>query len=257
MTADDFCRAFCDLMALNEVPIGYVLRTPFRRPDGDPIAIYLRRSEQGTYRLEDDGQTIALLADGGVDFDSETRYEVFTDLLKEHDARWDENESLIHTDYLSEQDVPFAAVSFSALLLRVIDMTFLASHRVRSTFKDDLIALVERQFGAAVRIELDSALQNSMRDYPVDIIVRSNDGRALAIFAATSELKALEAILFWREYRDQKIETVRAMLVMESGRPRDIKTRTLTRVMNSGLLLAAMDGDEVQIGRKMQENLVR
>jgi hypothetical protein len=257
MKDEDFCRAFCAFVALHEVPIGYVLRTPFRRADGDPVAIYLRRAEDGRFRLEDDGQTIAYLEDHGVDFDSETRSETMADLLKEYDAYWDDNESLIHTDYLPPADVPWIAVQFSALLLRVADLIFLASNRVRSTFRDDLIALVERQFGSSARIELNAALTDTMRDYPVDIIVRSTDGRSLAIFAATSELKALEALLFWREYRDQKLDTVRAMLVMETAKPRDISTRTLSRVMNSDLVLASMDGEEIQIGRKMQANLVR
>jgi hypothetical protein len=257
MKDDDFCRAFCSLMALHEVPIGYVLRTPFRRADGDAVAIYFRRGEDGTYRIEDDGQTIAYLEENGVDFDNDTRFETFADLLKEYDAYWDENESLIHTSYFLPSDVPFAAVQFSALLLRVADLIFLASDRVRRTFREDLVALVERQFGAGAKIELNAALQDTMGDYPVDIIVRSQDGRSLAIFAATSELKALEALLFWREYRDQNVDKVRAMLVMETARPRDIKTRTLSRIFNSDLILASMDGEEIQIGRKMRDNLVR
>jgi Domain of unknown function DUF1828 len=126
MNADDFCRAFCNVLALREVPVGYVLRTPFRRADGDPIAIYLRKADDGTYRLEDDGQTIGRLEVGGVDLDSETRFEILVDLLKEHNAFFDERESLIHTDYLPETDVPWLAVQFSGLLLRVEDLSFLA-----------------------------------------------------------------------------------------------------------------------------------
>lgn len=256
MNDEDFCRAFCSLLALHEIPIGYVLRTPFRRADGDAVAIYLRRGEDGTYRLEDDGQTIAYLEERGVDFESETRSEILADLLKEYDAYLDDDESIIHTDYMPESSAPWAATQFSALLLRVMDMTFLASNRVRSTFRDDLIALVERQFQNIANIELNVPLQDTMKDYVVDIIVRSPDGRSLAIYAATSEVKALEALLFTREYREQQVATVRAMLVMETAKPRDINTRTLSRVMNSDLVLASMDGEEIQIGRKMRTNLV-
>jgi hypothetical protein len=47
------------------------------------------------------------------------------------------------------------------------------------------------------------------------------------------------------------------MLVLETAKPRDIKEQTISRVMNSGgLLLVSMDGDEIQIGRKMNENLL-
>ena len=152
MNSEDFCRAFCALLALREVPIGYVLRTPFRRSDGDPIAVYFRKAEDGTIRLEDDGQTMGRLEAGGVDFDSETRFETLTDLLKEYDAYYDERESILHTEYMSADDAPWAAVQFSGLLLRVEDLSFLASDRVRSTFKDDLISLVERQFRDSAKI---------------------------------------------------------------------------------------------------------
>lgn len=252
----DFCRAFCAPLALREVPIGYVLKTPFRRPDGDPIAIYLRRAEDGTVRLEDDGETVGFIEASGVDLDSESRFEVFTDLLKEYGASFDEREYIIHSIPLKEEEAPEKAVQFAALLLRMHDMLMLSTSRIRSTFRDDLIELVGRQFGDNASIELNAPLQESMKDYFVDIVVRSSDGRALAIFAGTSELKALEALLFWKEYRDQELRHVRAMLVVERAKPPEIKERTFSRVMNSGLLLASMDGEEIAIGRKMRENLL-
>ena len=45
MNADDICKAFCRSVALQAVPVGYALRTPFMGPDGDPLTIYLRRDE--------------------------------------------------------------------------------------------------------------------------------------------------------------------------------------------------------------------
>ena len=256
MKADDFCRAFCDRIAMRPVPIGYVLKTPFRRADGDAIAIYLRRhSEDPTqYRLEDDGQTIAFLEASGVDLDSEKRFEAFTELLKEYDAFLDEGESVLHTQFLAEDDLAAASVRFTALLLRVVDLLLLSTSRVRSTFRDDLVEMVERQFGTAA-IELNSPLNPAMKDYVVDIIVRSSDGRALAIFAGTSELKALEALLFSKECREQQVANVRPMLVLENAKPREIKERTFSRVINSDILLASMDGEEIAIRRKMAESL--
>jgi hypothetical protein len=257
MKSADFCKAFCEPIALRAVPIGFVLRTPFRRADGDPIAIYLRRDQESgqRYRLEDDGQTIGFLEASGVDLETETRQDALVELLKEHEAFMDEREFVLHSAYMDERELPAAAVRFTALMLRVIDLLLLSSNRVRSTFKDDLVEIVERQFGAGSHIQLNMPLQMSMKDYVVDIIVRAPDGRALAIFAGTSELKALEALLFWKECREQKVEGARSMLVLETAKPREIKERTLSRVMNSDILLAAMDGEEIQIRRKMQESL--
>jgi hypothetical protein len=257
MKTEDFCAAFCEHLALHEVPIGYVLKTPFKRPDGDAIGIYFRRADDGTFRIEDDGQTLGFLEASGVDLDSETRFEALADLLKEYSSFLDERESLIYTANMQERFLPAEALRFMTLMLRIQDLLLLAANRVRSTFRDDLINLVERQFGgSAASIDFNSPLQDSMKDYQVDIIVRSPDGRSLAIYAATSELKALEALLFWREARDQKITNNRAMLVVETAKPRDIKERTYSRVLNSGLLIASMDGEEISIGNKMRENLI-
>jgi hypothetical protein len=257
MKAEAFCEAFCDRIAVREVPIGFALKTPFRRSDGDAIGIYLRRDEANPslYRLEDDGETIGFLEANGVDLDTEQRASALADLLKEYDAFMDENELVLHTAYLHESDLPAAAVRFTALMLRVFDLLLLSSNRVRSTFRDDLLKMVEIQFGANAAIELNAPLQPSMKDYLVDILVRSKDVRALATFAGTSEVRALEALLFWKEYREQQVQNVRSMLVLETAKPRDVREKTLSRIMNSGVLLASMDGEEIAIRRKMADSL--
>ena len=258
MNKDDFCRAICSELRLKEVPIGYVLKTPFLKEDGDSIAIYIRRSRtDGTqFRLEDDGETIAFLETQGVDLESETRLEAMGELLRFHNANFDEAESLLHTDYFKESDIPARAVSFMSLMNRVFDLSLLARNRIRSTFKEDLIKLVEAQFGSYARIRIGEPLRPSMKDYIVDIIVESNDGKSLAIFAGTSELKALEALLFAREQKDQSITNTRAMLVLEKAKPADIKERTLSRVINSEIRLASMDGEAIAVQQKMADSLL-
>jgi hypothetical protein len=222
------------------------------------LAIYARRNDVNPheYRLEDDGETIAFLEASGVDLDSETRFEALNDLLREHDAFLSEPESVIHTRFEREDKIPSMSVLFSGLLIRVYDLLLLATHRVRSTFGEDLVRMVESQFAGSARIDINAPVQASMKDYLVDIVVRANDGRALAIFAGTSELKALEALLFSKEQREQHVTHVRTMLVLETAKPRDIKERTLSRIMNSNILLASMDGEEISIRQKMAENLI-
>jgi hypothetical protein len=257
MNADDICSAFCQPISLRPIPIGYVLRTPFRRADGDPVAVYIRRDEtslQEQYRLEDDGQTIGFLETSGVDLDAATRMEALADMLRECNAYYNQDEVVIHTDYMSEAEIPMASVLFTALMVRLHDLLLLSINRVRSTFRDDLIEMVKRQFGEGA-VEVNKPLAESMKDYVIDIVVRAADQRALAIFAATSEIKALEALLFQLECKQRRIDTVRSMLVLESAKPRDIRTRTLSRVMNSDLTLASMDGEEIAIRRKMQDSL--
>jgi hypothetical protein len=258
MNKSDFCAAFCSQLNLQEVPIGFALRTPFMKDDGDAVAIYIRKhaTEPGMFRLEDDGETIAYLESQGIDFDSETRMNALVDLLKQHNAYFDETDYVLHTGYLPEKDVPAHSVLFISLMNRIWDLMLLARHTVRSTFKEDLINLVEAQFGGEAKIRISEPLRPEMKDYVVDIIVESNDGRTLAIFAATSELKALEALLFTREQKEQNVSNTRSMLVLESAKPREIKERTLSRVMNSDILLASMDGEAIAVKQKMKESLL-
>ena len=255
MKVEDFCRVYCDGLALNNVPIGHVLRTPFTMPEGDHVAVYFRRLENGLFRVEDDGQTIFFLEAGGFDLDTETRFAAFNELLEDHGAYYDEDDFIIHTRPIKEELLPQIALSFSVLMVRIRDLLLLAANRVRSTFRDDLLDLVQRQFKGVAIVDPDAELQASMRDYQVDIIVRSPDNRNLAIYAGNSEMRALEAMLFWREYREQRISNTRTMLVLETAKPRALKERTLARVMNSGLILASMDGEEISIGNKMREQL--
>jgi Domain of unknown function DUF1828 len=47
------------------------------------------------FRLKDDGQTIGFLDTSGVDLDTETRMQALADLLREHDAFYDQEEVYI------------------------------------------------------------------------------------------------------------------------------------------------------------------
>ncbi|MGE3691192.1 MAG: hypothetical protein AB7F98_07420, partial [Novosphingobium sp.] len=71
-----------------------------------------------------------------------------------------------------------------------------------------------------------------------------------------SELKALESLLFWEQYKTKAETELRSMIVLEQARPAAIKERTLSRVMNSGLILATLDGGMLNVGEKMQRTFI-
>jgi hypothetical protein len=100
------CKAFCNEVAIKEVPAGLAIGTQFRRSDGDAIAFYVVRDStaHGIGRIEDDGTTIPYLEACGVDFDTETRKRAFNAMLTEYGAEYDEEESLIHTPYMNESE---------------------------------------------------------------------------------------------------------------------------------------------------------
>ncbi len=257
MNVKDFCKVFCSGMSLKEVPIGYAIRTPFKKADGDYIGMYLRRmdSQIDLYRVEDDGLTVASLEECGVDIDNEARQQEMQKLLDEYGCQYSDVDFVIHTDFVNESDIPALFLKFTALLLRLQDLAFLTSEKVRNTFLKDLEALVERNFSSKAKIDFGVPIQSNFKDYIADIVIRPENGKVLAIYAGTSEVKALEALLFEERAKRETGISVKSMLVLETSKPGQIKTRTLSRVINSDVLLTAMDGEEWEITKKMAESL--
>jgi hypothetical protein len=252
-----FCEAFCAGMALTEVPIGYAVRTPFKMSDGDPVGMYLRRldGQSGIYRIEDDGLTAAALEEAGIDLDNDARFQELQKLLVEYDCQYDDEQILLHTEYVEEGRLPAVFFKFCSLLLRIQDLALLASERVRKTFLSDLQDLVERHFSLTTDVQFMAQVDSALKDYVADIVMKKPDGNCLALFAGTSEVKALESLLLANKLREEKRHGIRSMLVVESAKPKQIKERTFSRIINSDVLLASMDGMESAITAKIAECL--
>ncbi len=257
MKLNELCEALCSSLALREVKIGYAVKTPFRLPDGDAIGLYIRRDETNPrlLRLEDDGGTIAALEEDGVSFATESRSDALADLLEQYDAHYDDVASVIYTDYVDESRVPANFVKFMALMLRLQDLRMLAQERVREAFKDDVRELVEEYFEGRVDILEDANPNEVLKDYVADFVLKSKAGETLALFAASSETKALESLLLWQELRSRKLERVRSMALFEGPKPQRIKSRTMSRLMNSEVVLGTLEGDRWELAQKIGKTI--
>lgn len=257
MRLEDLCQALCSGLSMRPVPIGFAIKTPFRGPDGDAIGLYIRRDKSNPTRVrfEDDGGTIAALEEDGVSLSTESRYEALADLLEQYDAHYDEAEAIIYTDYVSEDRAAANFAKFMALMLRVQDLRLLSRERTREVFREDVRQLVEGHFRGRVEILEDENPNEVLKDYVADFILKAPSGETLAVYAAASEIKALEALLLWQEVSRRSLSHVRSMAILEDAKPQRIYKRTLSRLMNSDVLLAAMDGDRWEIARKMAQTL--
>lgn len=251
----DVCGTFCDGLAMREVPIGFAIRTPFRTADGDAVALYARRDPAvaGRYRFEDDGATLAELQEAGFSLDNETRGTEFYRLLAEYGCHYDEDEILIHTDYLSEEQLPAYFLKFMALMVRLGDLRMLSRNVVRDTFKGDLQEFVEATFEGMAAVERDASPMTTLTDYVADVVVRGPDS-TLAIYAGTTEVKALEAFVLWQELERQGISGVIPMVVFERAKPPSIKQRTMARLMNSNVSLGSLEGSRWDVAQKMRHH---
>jgi hypothetical protein len=142
-----------------------------------------------------------------------------------------------------------------ALMLRLQDMRLLAHERVREVFKDDVRALVEKYFKDQVEIFEDENPNELLKDYVADFVLKWKSGETLALFAAASEMKALESLLLWQELRSRKLETIRSMAIFEASKPQRIKSRTMSRLMNSEVVLGTMEGDRWELAQKIGKTI--
>lgn len=233
--------------------MGFAIRTPFRTADGDAVALYARRDPDfsGRYRFEDDGATLADLQEEGFSLENEARSAEFHRLLAEYGCHYDEGEVLIHTDYLSEEQLPAYFLKFMALMVRLGDLRMLSRTVVRDTFKADLQEFVEETFEGMATVERDASPVSSLSDYVADVVVRGPDS-TLAIYAGTTEVKALEAFVLWQELERQGLTGVIPMVVFERAKPTTIKARTMARLMNSNVSLGSLEGSRWDVGQKMR-----
>ncbi len=85
--------------------------------------------------------------------------------------------------------------------------------------------------------------------------MRHKNGKIAAIFPATSEQKALEAVLFAKELELKNIDNVIPFLIMETAASTKINKYTHTKAMNSELKLGAWDGGALEVIDKIEKNI--
>jgi hypothetical protein len=118
----------------------YRVFTPFMFDDGDHLAVVLKQDE-GSWVLSDEGHTLMHLT---YEMDEKqlqtgTRQKVITNALSTFSVS-DRDGELI--EKIKDDDYGNALFSFVQALMKLTDLTFLTRERVKSTFKDDFIALM-------------------------------------------------------------------------------------------------------------------
>jgi len=228
------CQAFCGDLKLTDVPVGFAVTTTFRRDDGDAVAFYIVRDKtrSGIFRVEDDGATIAYLEGAGVDFSTDTRREAFEALLTAHEVEFDEDEMLLHTGPVSEQDIPRAAMRFLSFMLRINDFLLLTKDKVTSTFKEDAAnRVIERMEGKAI-VEQDKAVSPALSDTIPDMVIRGAGRPPVALFFGSSSQRVNDAIFLQMQslYEVKEPVQVIALLERENVINQDLRRRAANRL---------------------------
>lgn len=221
------CQAFCDGLDIRPVPAGYALRTPYMTADGDALLIYLVRTADNRWRLEDDGTQVPMLEANGVDLSRGTRAAAFHALLSEYAAEFDAEERTIRSQPMTEVDAGAAALGFMALLLRLQDLALLTAPVVRSAFREDAVAAIHLAFEGQAEVEDKAALADEVVGTTGDVIVRPPGKPSLAIFIGTSEERALSALVMKMDAEKYVGIPAFVALLVERSKKNPIAERTL------------------------------
>ncbi len=245
MNKDQLCEAFCGELEVRKVPAGFAVRTGFSANDGDAIGFYITRhpSDGSLYRLEDSGMIVPMLEASGVNLESGTRAEAFARLLSEYNSHFDDDALELHSDYVSEPDVPAEAMRFIALLLRVRDLELLNHETVKNAWSEDAQAALIDHFSGKANLEFHAMVSDALPDFIVDAVIRPKNGTPVALYFATSDSKVDEAVMLWMESRLAK-KDIKVALLLENEKAPQVSGRPLRRAMNRLDALSSFRGDE-------------
>ena len=166
------CRGFCDELELK--PIGealYSLHTPFYFPDGDAYSLFLERTSGGNLRLTDKGHTLMQVSYYH-DVDpllKGTRYHLLVQALERCGLFYNSATGEIYKEVLPDELLS-EIFAFGKAITSLFDLGYLSRERIKSTFYEDLDALVQEIYDELHNTLPDIGLH---RDYHEDLIERN------------------------------------------------------------------------------------
>lgn len=226
------CEAFCHDLNVLDVPAGLAVRTGFVSRDGDAIGFYVTRHpiDTGLWRVEDSGLVVPMLEASGLNLDSGARATAFHRLLAEYKASYDAESMELHSEYVSEADLPAEAMRFLALLLRMQDLELLNPETVANTFREDVVSDLDRLFSDRAALAYRVSPHKRLAEFEADAVIKSGEN-LLALYLATTDERVNEAVILWME--NQRLQTgVKVALMLEREKPPQINNRSLRRAMN-------------------------
>lgn len=232
MNKQMLCDAFCQELDVSCVPAGLVVRTGFMSRDGDAIGFYVTRHphDAARWRVEDSGLVIPMIEAAGVNLESGMRAVAFHRMLSEYGASYDAESAEMHSEYVLEADLPAEAMRFVALLLRVQDLELLNTETVASTFRDDVVADLDRLVAPSATVTYRVAPHPQLRDFEADALIR-NGAQTLALYFATTDERVNESVILWMENLHRGTG-LKVALMLEREKPTQINNRSLRRAMN-------------------------
>ena len=251
----DLCKAFCDNITVTEVPVGLAVSTAFRRSDGDAITFYVVHdaAKPGIAHIEDDGETVPYLEACGVDFSTQTRQKAFRELLTEHGADYDDEEAIVRTPQLPRNELPAAALRFTALLLRLSDFLLLTQEHVESSFREDARQRIKAAIGDRAVIRDDEPVSDRLREVVPDMVLAAEKRPLVAVFLAQSAQRVNDAVFLQMvaSYEAKQPLSVIALIDREPSISRELRQRAANRLSAVPIFIGDEDAAINRIEREV------
>ncbi len=165
------------------------------------------------------------------------RGEAFDALLEEYGANFDTDSRTIVSAPLLESELGECAVRFTGLLLRLKDLALMSPQIVRSTFKEDALAAIHSTFDEIAKVTESEPLSAELVGQEADVMIRASSQPPLAIYFATSEERALQALVTKMEAEKYRQIAGSVVLMVERAKANPVKEPTYS------LALARLDAD--------------
>lgn len=248
------CRSFCDGFRVQSIPKGFSIVSPFSWLEDDPLVFYAAKKD-GKLRLEDSGASLMYLEDVAGDLSTDTRMETIRELAKQHGVTFDEETVTFSTQWFDEAEVGRGVIDFLSFMNRLQDLQFLSRERAENAFKEDLIASIQDYFGEGYSVQERQEISPDKGGYIADVLVKSDNGKAVAVYAATAEVKVLEALLAAELVKRESLNALTPILVFEDYINSMISKKNRKRSMNNEVLkLADWSGGKDEIIEKIESS---
>lgn len=235
---DAICRSFCDGFRVKPIPKGYSIISPFSWLEDEPLVFYAAK-KNGKLRLEDSGASLLYLEDHAGDLSTDTRMETIRELAKQHGVTFDEEAVTFSTQWFDESETGRGVIDFLSFMNRLQDIQFLSRERAENAFKEDLVASIQEHFGAGFSVDERQEISPDKGGYIADVLVRSDNGSSVAVYAATAEVKVLEALLAAELIKRETLASLTPILVFEDFINSSISKKNRKRSINNTVLKLA------------------
>jgi hypothetical protein len=234
------CSTFCGGITVSALASGYAISSAFEDNSGDRISFYLTPDPEG-YVIEDDGSYLAHLIARDIAIDQGTRGQLLEAILSQADAYWDKETFEIRTPAFPESE-------FLSSMIRVRDLELITREVVRSTFREDVIRAMTRNFGHMANVNEDEAITKDFGEFPADLVIRPlgmvSRARVGAVFLVNTNDKLNEALLLKMEAKALRRDDFEVIALVEEPEMRNLSRRKFQRAQNRDLVMPIFREDE-------------